>query len=140
MSNQTTHNASKTNEVGDWLSVDQSVREAVLEFSRGVVEDYQESGGEEQVPRRMNQVMNVLSAAIGLINIELGPLEAEEAGYFNAQRHKYSSDKQTSMHWMTTKAGRRQIQLKYYLKAIDKIQSACKSTLRRMEMEARNQY
>ena len=62
-----------------------------------------------------------------LMHLEVADIEKEEAIY--RSESKEASDIATTRKWQITKSGQRQIELKHYIKATDKMVSSCKNRL-----------
>lgn len=77
----------------------------------------------EQLEAYRDELAN-LSA---LMHLELSDIEKEEALY--RADSKETSDIATTRKWQVTKSGQRQIELKHFIKATDKMVSSCKNRL-----------
>lgn len=119
----------------EWL--DTEVKDKVLEYVKTAVNEYHKG---EQIfePRRLVEIMNVVSAGIAIMNENMGRLESMYAKYFNDMRPECKSDKQVQSLWDATEEGQEQIEYKYMLKGCQSIVSAVKRTLRELELEVKN--
>lgn len=99
-----------------------------------------EMAGGSLIPRQVSEFRVYLAALYSLRAAEMqGVLAAKPAAWLNL-RAKKNSDGATDKEWERTEPGQREIQLKWELRRIDKLNSALASMLRVMEAEARNQY
>lgn len=122
----------------DWIEVE--VVSNLTKFANLAIIEFRDNREGVLTPQRIREVMNVLTACAGLLIIESGKLEIMEAEHFQITRKDQSSDKQAHMLWTLTDEGKRQIEVKAFYKAIEKIISACRTTLRQLEFEARSNY
>ena len=106
------------------------------------LEDINE-GVEHLTPQKTDLYRTQLSALYGLLTDELARLEQEKAiswlevkRYFNnIERTKPLSDKATDAEYDVTPNGQRRIELKYRLKAMEKMISALAGRMHRINQE-----
>lgn len=110
----------------------------ILLFGKRAVEQFQKEDVDIITPRMADNYLSMLSGYSAQLEEELGRLEMEEAKSWKSLRTSYKTNAEADRAWQGTTEGLRQIELKYTLKAVDKIIAACKRRLDRFKMEAIN--
>jgi len=118
----------------------ETILELIYKFGQRAVQEYANDNVEALTPNRVDNYLSMLAGYSAALEEEMGNLELRELDVWTELRDKTSSDKQADRLWEQTEDGRRQIKLKRTLKGVDKIISACKIRLRRLENEAYNKY
>lgn len=97
-----------------------------------------EMAGDAMSPRQLADFRIFLAALFSLRAGEMQRILAIKPGVWLAYREGTKSDKAADREWQATEEGKRETQLKWELKRIDKLSSAIASKLRVMADEARN--
>jgi hypothetical protein len=100
----------------------------------------QEMGGDSLSPRQLADFRIFLGALYSLRAGEMQKILAIKPGVWLAYREGTKSDKAADREWQATEEGKRETQVKWELKRIERLSSAIATKLRVMEGEARNQY
>jgi hypothetical protein len=91
-------------------------------------------------PKQVDDYRLLLVAWYQKYSEELVEIEKAAAGEWLALRVDAKSDKAADMAYDATEHGQKRIELKYVLKAIEKMISALKDRMRRLNNEAFHQY
>ncbi len=119
---------------------EQKVKEYIRMFGERAVKEFQGETVEGLTPKKVDNYLSMLSAYSAQLEEVLGNLEMKKATDYPKFRTEYKTNVDASMFWDSTPEGLEMIKLKRLLKAVDKIISACKNRLRRMDNEANNKY
>ena len=93
-------------------------------------------------PRKLDELNLELTAFFGYYSEQMINLDIQEAQFWKANKHLESdkplSDTIIKSLWRITPAGESHLHADRYTKALEKMMSSIKSSLRRAEIEARN--
>lgn len=116
------------------------LKDKIYQFGARAVDLFKEEDVAALTPGRVDNYLTLISGYSALLEEEYGALELEKARAWSTFRLNYKSNVDTDRAWDGTEEGLRMIELKYLIKGTDKIISACKNRLRRLENEAHNRY
>lgn len=117
---------------------EQDLVERILSFSVKAIKDWKSEDKQLLGPTEADNYLSSFSGIGAMLEEEMGRLTMEEPVWKGSQDQKLSEAKLDRL-WQVTEDGQRQIQLKYRLRAVDKICAACKARLRRLNNESFNQ-
>jgi hypothetical protein len=113
-------------------------RELIMKFGQRAVEVFQAESPEALDGSRTNNYLTMFAGYNSNLLAEYGELEVIRAQMWPELRKNATSDKQCDREWDATAHGLRQIELKYLLKALEKLMSACKSRIEQLKVESFN--
>ena len=116
-----------------------NIRDTILKFGERAVEDYQKEDVASLTGARTDNYLSLLSGYSAMLEERMGELEVLEAKFMVANRDKWKSNADTEIQWKGSDAGLDKIVLKRQLNACDKVISACKNRLKRLQQESFNQ-
>lgn len=119
---------------------EQEIKELVYKFGERVFKDFNEENVVTLTAERADNYLSRLSGYSALLEEEMGELELHKAREYPKYRDEHKSNVDATMAYDATEEGLRMIKLKRTLKAVDKIISACKNRLKRLENESFNRY
>lgn len=120
--------------------VDHEIRDTIYQYCQRLVDDFGKEDVTSLTPARVDNYLTRLSGYSALLEEEMGELEIYKATNWLAFRDGYRSNVDAKMAFDGTVEGLRLIKLKRTLNAVDKVISACKNRLRRLENESFNRY
>lgn len=113
-------------------------RDLIYQFGKRAVEQFQTEDASALTGVRTNNYLSMFAAYYSTIMEEFGKLEIIEAQMWPTFRGTAKSDAGASREWASTEHGLRQIELKYLIKSLEKLMSACKGRLEQLKVESYN--
>jgi hypothetical protein len=112
----------------------------IYQFGERAVKEFQGETVTGLTPQRVDNYLSMISGYSAMLEERLGELEVKKASDYLTFRENYKSNVDATMAWDATAEGLEMIKLKRTLKSTDKIISACKNRLKRLENESYNRY
>ncbi len=116
------------------------VKNLILKYGERAMLDYKNEKIDGLTGGRVDNYLSMLSGYSAMLEEEMGKLEMIKATEWLGLRNLAKSNVDADRAWDATDNGLRYIQLSRLLRAVDKIISACKQRLKRLENESYNRY
>lgn len=114
------------------------IRENIFKFGLHAMRDYNNDDIESLTPKRVNKFLNDISGYAAAMEERLTELDRLEAIKWLEIREDTKTNVEADRKWAASELGQEQIKAKGLLKAADRIRTACRDTLKRLNNEAYN--